>query len=247
MRYLILSDIHANLEALEAVMAAADAEGYDRIVCLGDTVGYGADPNACVEWVRGHAASVIRGNHDRACAGLEDLDWFNPVAKSAVMWTMGILTRENRTWVEQLPRGPVMVNGFEIVHGSPVDEDEYVCQLAEASQLSGYLDASVTFFGHTHIQGGFSFHRTGVRKIPQLAFDEQRREVTLETDARYLINPGSVGQPRDGDPRAAWALYHPRERLLVYRRIPYDIAGAAGKIVGAGLPQILARRLEIGH
>jgi len=246
-RYLILSDIHANLEALDAVMTAAGQDGYDKIICLGDIVGYGADPNACVDRVRGIASSVIRGNHDRACAGLEDLEWFNPVAKAAVVWTTQTLTEVNRAWVEHLPRGPMAVNGFEIVHGSPADEDEYVCQVAEASQLTGYLDADVTFFGHTHLQGGFAYYRGGVQRIPPLSPDEQRRETVLDPGVRYLINPGSVGQPRDGDPRASWAVFVPEEHVVVYRRIPYDIAGAAGKIVDAGLPPILARRLEIGQ
>lgn len=247
MRYLILSDIHGNQEALSAVLKEAQADGFDAIVCLGDVVGYGADPNSVVEWARRNSAATVRGNHDKASVGLESLEWFNPAARASALWTRSVLTLENQEWLRQLPRGPVEVGGFQILHGSPVDEDEYLLHPSEVAQLVGYLDARVSFFGHTHIQGGFRVMRTTVKPVQAVRWGSDREELTLELDSEYLINPGSVGQPRDRDPRAAWALYVPEERLVVFRRVEYDVPLASAKIVEAGLPSILAQRLHSGQ
>ncbi len=245
MRYLILSDIHANWEALEAVLA--DARGkYDSIVCLGDVVGYGADPDVVTEWVRQNAAVTIRGNHDKACAGLEDLEWFNPVARLSALWTMKSTKPQNIAWLGKLPKGPAQVNGFQIMHGSPLDEDEYLISDQDARQVAPYLDTDVGCFGHTHLQGGFLAHRNGIRRLSKPAAEFADLSLELDLDAQYLINPGSVGQPRDSDPRAAYAIYDPRQRLITYHRIPYDIEGAQRKIRAAGLPDVLAMRLEVG-
>jgi predicted phosphodiesterase len=246
-RYLILSDIHANREALEAVMETAAADEFDAIVCCGDVVGYGADPNAATEWTRENVKYVVRGNHDKACAGLEDLEWFNPAARISAEWTLRTLEEANAQYLKLLPRGPIEVNGFQILHGSPVDEDEYLIAAAEASMVSGYLDARVSFFGHTHLQGGFWFHRSGIRRLDPVARNENELELLLDSDSFYLINPGSVGQPRDGDPRAAWAYYEPDHRRVVYRRVDYDVPAAQAKIRDAGLPEVLARRLAFGQ
>jgi diadenosine tetraphosphatase ApaH/serine/threonine PP2A family protein phosphatase len=137
------------------------------------------------------------------------------------------------------------VNGFTILHGSPVDEDEYLVTELDAAQAVPYLEAPVTFFGHTHLQGGFMCHRNGVRRIPQAA--GSREEMALDNDAYYLVNPGSVGQPRDGDPRAAYVLYESDEHLVTYCRVPYDVRSAQRKIRKAGLPDILAERLAVGN
>lgn len=248
MRYLILSDIHGNWEALDAVLCAARAEGYEHILCCGDVVGYGADPNAVTDWVRAAASYVVRGNHDKACVGLEDLAWFNPVARTSALWTASILREENVEYLKKLPKGPVPVANFQILHGSPLDEDEYLMQTGEVAQLAGYLDTRLSFFGHTHVQGGFVFHNGGfVKRIQGVARKMDREELTLEPDAYYLVNPGSVGQPRDNDPRAAWCVYHPKERRIVYRRVVYDVKGAQTKIRDARLPELLARRLSAGH
>ncbi|MGH9665777.1 MAG: metallophosphoesterase family protein, partial [Bryobacteraceae bacterium] len=134
MRYLILSDIHANWEALDAVLAHA-ADAYDRILCCGDLVGYGADPNAVVEWVRAKVARVVRGNHDKACSGLEDLEWFNPIARASAEWTLKILSPDNADYLRRLPKGPAAVNGFDIAHGSPLDEDEYLITVNDVAQV----------------------------------------------------------------------------------------------------------------
>jgi len=246
-RYLILSDIHSNWEALERVLEAASQDGYDQVVCCGDVVGYGGDPNAATDWTRANVKAIVRGNHDKACVGLDDLEWFNPAARASAIWTQATLTPENLEYLKKLPRGPLPVRDFQILHGSPLDEDEYLVAASEVSMLTGYLDERISFFGHTHVQGGFWLHRTGVKRLSPLGRMDDRDDLQLDEDSFYLINPGSVGQPRDGDPRAAWAYYEPESRLVVYRRVAYDVAGAQQKIRAAGLPDVLARRLEIGQ
>ena len=250
MPYLILSDIHGNYEALEAVLE--DARGrYDSILCLGDLVGYGADPNQVAGWARSNAVTVIRGNHDRACTGTDLLEYFNPAARASAFWTRGALTPDNWSYLERLPRGPLRVTpngaasgattvGFDLVHGSPLDEDEYLVGPEDVQFLGDYLDTKLTFFGHTHLQGGFLLTPRSVKRfLPD-------RVLQLEPDYFYLINPGSVGQPRDGDPRSAYALYSPEDRTVEYGRVPYDIGKAAAKILQAELPESLAMRLFEG-
>lgn len=245
MRYLILSDIHANWEALEAVLAHA-ASGYDRILCCGDVVGYGADPDAVTEWVRDNVAHAVRGNHDKACAGLEDLEWFNPVARLSALWTMEIMDQGNLAYLRDLARGPEQIDGFQILHGSPLDEDEYVVSEQDVSQIAPYLDSATSFFGHTHLQGGFLCHRNGVKRLAGVPAGADAETFELEPDTSYLINPGSVGQPRDGDPRSAYAVYEPEARLVTLRRVEYNIVAAQKKILEAGLPELLAFRLNAG-
>jgi predicted phosphodiesterase len=244
-RFLILSDIHANWEALQATLAQAEGK-YDRIVCLGDVVGYGADPDMVTEWVRQNAEVTIRGNHDKACAGLEDLEWFNPVARLSAVWTMEITRPRNIDWLGKLPKGPAQVDGFQIIHGSPLDEDEYIISEHDAAQVAPYLDSQVFCFGHTHLQGGFLCHRNGIMRLSKPGPWSEDYALELDPDSHYLINPGSVGQPRDSDPRAAYVVYEPEQRLVTYYRVPYDIRAAQQKIIEAGLPDVLAKRLEIG-
>jgi predicted phosphodiesterase len=237
--FLIVSDIHANREALEAVLD--DARGhYDRIVCLGDLAGYGADPNFTVEWARANVSAIVRGNHDKVCAGLESLYSYRPAARAAAEWTLRALTSENRTYLERLPRGPLPYEGFDLVHGSPVDEDEYLVTVNDVAAIAKEVETALSFFGHTHHQGGFLIGRSGVKPIdPHLALG-------LEGHYRYLVNPGSVGQPRDGNPQAAYAIYRPEERMVEFRRAAYDASAAAKKIRAAGLPEALASRLITG-
>ncbi len=246
MRYLVISDIHGNWEALNAVLADCHA-AWDRAVCCGDLVGYGADPNRVVEWVRTHAEAVVRGNHDKACAGLDDLEWFNPVARAAAEWTGRSLTPENLDYLRALPRGPLPVESFQILHGSPIDEDDYLVSAFAVTQIRSYLDRQVSLFGHTHLQGGFLCHRNNVKRINKPPAIDGRETLDIEPDSWYLVNPGSVGQPRDGDARAAYALYDVAERVIEYRRVEYDIRAAQKKILAAGLPEVLAERLEIGN
>jgi predicted phosphodiesterase len=244
-RYLILSDIHANWEALCAVLASAGSL-YDRVVCCGDLVGYGADPDAVVQWVRSNVSSVVRGNHDKACAGLEDLEWFNPVARLSALWTQTATQPENIEYLRRLAQGPERVNGFQILHGSPLDEDEYVVSEQDVAQVAPYLDCDVSFFGHTHLQGAFLCHRNGVKRLVTADAASGQEMLELENDVNYLINPGSVGQPRDGDRRAAYAIYEPAARLVSLCRAEYDVASAQKKILDAGLPELLALRLGAG-
>ena len=243
MAYLILTDIHGNLEALEAVLA--DAEGlYDCVLCLGDVVGYGADPNAVTEWARDEASAVVRGNHDRACSGSEGLEYFNPAARASAIWTRRALTDENRQYLDQLQRGPLRIEEpqgqFLLVHGSPIDEDQYLSSMDDASLMEGHLELPATFFGHTHLQGGFRLAPDGIARI------RATQKLQMVPGYHYLINPGSVGQPRDGDPRAAYVLYSIEDQTVEYRRVDYDIDGAAAKIRAAKLPEVLAARLFDG-
>ena len=242
---LIVSDIHGNLEALDAVLAAAEGQ-YQRIVCLGDIVGYGADPNPIADWVRSEATATVRGNHDRACVGTDALEGYNPSARLSAIWTRGVLTPSNREYLERLPRGPLRIaedggrDGFDLAHGSPLDEDDYLVAPVDLRFMRPYLETQLTFFGHTHVQGGFLLSRNGVKRL------DPGSVLALEADHFYLVNPGSVGQPRDGDPRAAYALYSPENRTVEFRRVAYDVAKASSKILEAGLPPPLAARLFQG-
>ena len=246
MRYLILSDLHANLQALEAVLRDAH-ERYDEAICCGDLIGYGADPNAVIEWVRANCSTVVRGNHDKACTGLDDLEWFNPVARAAAEWTNLMLTPENAEYARNLPKGPLMVEDFELVHGSPFDEDEYLLAAEEAGQAFQYLERKLSFFGHTHVQGGFIWNHSRVETIPRTSLRNDRQVMEIDPDCVYMINPGSTGQPRDGDPRAGYVLFDSGAGMVTYRRVEYDIEGAQKQIRDAGLPTILADRLILGR
>ena len=230
-------------------MASAAGE-YGQIVCCGDLVGYGADPNPCVEWVRENAQEVIRGNHDRACCGQENLEWFNPFARASAIWTGENLTPENLAYLRTLARGPKPIgasNVFQILHGSPLDEDEYVIGLQEASQFAGYLEWPLSFFGHTHLQGGFLYARSRVKSLAAPGAGEDSLTLAIDPRYYYLVNPGSVGQPRDSDPRAGYAIYDDEEKTVTFHRAAYDIEAAQRKIRAAGLPPILADRLAIGR
>lgn len=247
MRYLVVSDIHANWEALEAVLN--DAAGrYDEIVCCGDLIGYGGDPNRVVDWARGQVSAIVRGNHDRACVGLEDLDWFNPVAKAAATWTHAELSPENAEYIRNLPKGPITFEHYQIVHGSPLNEDEYMIGAADAADVFSYLERPLAFFGHTHLQGGFMWRRQAVETIGKPhPLMQKELLLDLEPDCAYLINPGSVGQPRDGDVRTGYVLYNPMDGYLIYHRLPYDITKAQARIRRAHLPDMLASRLSWGR
>ena len=223
------------------------AGGYDRALCCGDLVGYGADPNPVCDWVRLHCAVVVRGNHDRASTGQDDLEWFNPVARNAAMWTLQALSPENAAFIVGLPRGPLTVGAFQVFHGSPYDEDEYVIAADEAGQAFSYLETRVAFFGHTHVQGGFIWNQSRVETILRMPARNDSQSLPIDPECAYIINPGSTGQPRDGDPRAAYAIYDTEAKAVIYHRVVYDIAAAQKKIHAAGLPPILADRLAVGR
>jgi predicted phosphodiesterase len=244
-RYLILSDIHSNWEALEAVVDASKGL-YEKVICLGDLVGYGADPNLVVDWVRTHANVVIRGNHDKACSGMEGLQWFNEIARDAALWTLRALSPENLTYLVGLRRGPLELPDMTLVHGSILDEDEYVVAPREAAQVFPYLDGHVTFFGHTHLQGGFAMSGSALQIIRPKP-DQCPQYLDVQETEKYLLNPGSVGQPRDGDSRVGFLIYDSEQARVVYYRLEYDLNKAQQKIIDAGLPEHLAARLSVGR
>ena len=247
MRYLILSDIHANLEAFEAVLAAAQPMGYNRVLVLGDLVGYGADPNAVIEKVREldpHA--LIRGNHDKVGSGLESPEGFNAIAKSAIRWTYDALTPDNRNWLAALPAGPVIVDDLiEICHGTPFDEDAYVFDDLDALRSLHTSERQLCLFGHTHVQVGYAL--SGDQFTLTTMDDVRPLNIVLAEGSKHLINPGSVGQPRDGDPRAGFALVDADHHQVLIYRTPYDIEQARARIIEEGLPEILAQRLALGR
>jgi predicted phosphodiesterase len=247
MRYLILSDIHANITALDAVLAAAEGR-WDRAVCLGDIVGYGPDPNEAVERVRELDCVAIRGNHDKAIAGLTEAEEFNPVARMAVLWSRERLSDDNLDFLVKLRPGPVFVDGFCIVHGSISDEDEYVFVPPQAMEELRIAPTALTMFGHTHRQGGFMQRGNGLGVIE---FNPTAKNLIwslgMEDGATYLLNPGSIGQPRDGDPRAAYAIVDTDERKVEFWRVWYDIAAVQNRMLEALLPEALIMRLAVGR
>ncbi len=252
MRLLILSDIHSNLEALDAYLGAAEA--CDRFVNLGDTVGYGADPNAVIARVRPYGGLTVRGNHDHAVLDAKEVETFNPIAAEAVQWTRNKLTPENLGWLREVPPGPVYepgLAGVQFVHGSPAGEDDYILSEFSARAAFAATSAQVIFFGHTHVQSAVKHWKERIQVIhPSYALQRGRAErcdFPLEDEARYLINPGSVGQPRDGDWRGAFAIYDSNKHQVSFWRVPYDVELTQQKIIGAGLPYRLASRLREGR
>lgn len=251
MRILLLSDIHANLEALDACLEAAPS--FDIIVNLGDIVGYGASPNEVASRSREVGQVFVRGNHDKAATGLMTLDDFNPMAAAAAIWTRYVLTPENLQWLRELAHGPVSLPNLpdiHFVHGSPNDEDEYVVSLGDALAPLITLTMPLTFFGHTHLQGGFFANGSsadGFRPEYRTVGQAESVALHLKDGARYLINPGSVGQPRDGDWRAAFALYNSDARVVHFHRTPYNLKSAQDRIFAAQLPVRLATRLAAGR
>jgi predicted phosphodiesterase len=247
MRILVLSDLHANATAFDAVLESAKGR-WDVSVCLGDVVGYGPDPNEVTARLRELGTQTIRGNHDKAISGVMPADDFNPVAKAAVDWTNAQLEPTHLDWLTNLPPGPLATDGVVLVHGAFQDEDEYVFTPAQA--LEGLLDstAEITFFGHTHHQGGFSYLDSKLEVLqihPRLT--ESFTALRIEPPSRYLLNPGSVGQPRDGDSRAAFAIADLEHHTVEFWRVEYDISEVQERMRKAGLPEALAQRLLVGR
>jgi diadenosine tetraphosphatase ApaH/serine/threonine PP2A family protein phosphatase len=238
--YAILGDIHGNLEALDAVLEDAKEQGVDAYVSVGDIVGYNASPAECLERVRDLACGIVRGNHDHYCSHDESLHDFHPLAASVVDWTRRALTAEQIAFLGEL-RLIRMVADFTLVHSTLDMPDKwgYVFDGLEADANFNYQTTALCFHGHTHVPVVY----TKFGRVERLAFGKTR----MVMGTKYFINVGSVGQPRDGDPRAAYAIYDARNREVVLRRLPYDIAKAQQKIRDAGLPERLARRLEVGH
>ncbi|HVL66036.1 MAG TPA: metallophosphoesterase family protein [Vicinamibacterales bacterium] len=247
MRLLILSDIHANVDAFDAVLAAAPRDTWDRAVVLGDLVGYGAEPNAVIERVLSlDPLAVIRGNHDKAACHLAEATDFNHVARAAAVWTAQTLTAEHRMYLERLPQGPMTLDEtLEICHGAPFDEDHYIFDGGDASRALDAASRPLCLFGHTHLP--VVYRRTALGDGGFTPQAETEFTVKLSPDTRYLINPGSVGQPRDGDPRAAFAIYNSDAMAIRLCRVEYPVEQAQRRIFDAGLPPSLAHRLAVGR
>jgi diadenosine tetraphosphatase ApaH/serine/threonine PP2A family protein phosphatase len=244
LRYLVISDVHANLEALNAVLAAAGP--HDHALVLGDLVGYGADPNAVIDRVRAlPSATFIRGNHDKVGAGLENTDGFNYLARHAITWTTNTLTPERRQWLAALPQGPTIIDDLvEICHGAPFDEDVYIFDDLDAMRALRVSRRPLCLFGHTHVVAGY-YVTSEVQSVGGI--DETPIHIPRNGGSRFLINCGAVGQPRDGDPRAAFGILDSSARTLSLARVEYDVSAAQAKIVAAGLPDVLAQRLAVGR
>ncbi len=255
MRALVLSDIHGSLEALTAVLDAAGQ--WDALWNLGDMVGYGASPNQVVETIRPLATLTVRGNHDRICCGLTSTRNFNPLARASAKWTMQALSAENLEWLRGLPQGPLQTEPrtadevrVTLAHGSPLNEDHYIQNMRDAWAPLQQMATAIAFVGHTHIQCGFAQKEHDWHELrPRYAGRAGSVMWTLPIVAgvRYLINPGSVGQPRDADWRAAFAIYDSEACEVLYHRVSYDLAAAQERLRMAGLPRHLAARLSEGR
>jgi len=250
-RILIVSDIHANLDALEACLEAAPE--YDQVFNLGDIVGYGANPNEVTELSRGLGSVFVRGNHDKACSGVSSIDTFNPIAGLAAIWTQHNLTDENLEFLRDLPQGPLSPwEQLQLVHGSPRDEDQYLLLPMEADPLLAQASVPLIFFGHTHVQRCFLMEqgsRTCKSLVPSYKSPKGKQSLKyhLKETTKYMVNPGSVGQPRDSDPRADFVLYDTDDSSITFWRVPYNVGRAQEKILSAGLPNRLATRLAEGR
>jgi predicted phosphodiesterase len=245
-RYLILSDIHANLEALETVLD--DAEGlWDQTLVLGDLVGYGADPGAVIARVQAlQPFATIRGNHDKVACGIDDAREFNTVARAAAAWTAAHLSDEHLGYLRALRRGPTQIDDrVEMCHGAPFDEDHYIFDAGDARRGLAEASRALCLFGHTHLP--IVFRRVDEAFSGGTPDPDVETVVKLQRGARYLINPGSVGQPRDGDPRAAYAILDDEAQELTMIRVRYPVEEAQSKILAAGLPPSLANRLALGR
>jgi diadenosine tetraphosphatase ApaH/serine/threonine PP2A family protein phosphatase len=243
-RYAVLSDVHGNLEALEVVLEHASRLRPDACLCLGDTVGYGPDPDACVRRMRALGGPAIAGNHDRAAAGALDISAFTPLARAAIAWTGGVISEDTRNWLAGLPErveGPA----FLAVHGSPRDPiEEYIVDLPTSSAIFAEYAFTLCLVGHSHLPGAFVLAadgRVGVHRLPA------GRAVPLAASSRYIINVGSVGQPRDGDPRACYLLLDLAARSVTLHRLDYPLVVTQEKMAARGLPASLAHRLALGR
>jgi len=240
MRFAICSDIHANLEAFDAVLDDADEHNCTHFVCLGDVVGYNANPHECVKRVRDMDCPIVKGNHDEQASLIESSRDFNELAESAIQWTRDHLTAEDKIWLRDL-RLQRQVRDFTIVHATLDTPGQwgYVFNNLDAAASFTYQHTTVCFFGHTHVPMAF-IRDEGVRRV-------STELLRIEAGKKYFINVGSVGQPRDANWRAAYCIYDVENNVVEQRRVKYKLATAQKKIVKAGLPPLLAERLAIGR
>jgi len=241
MGFAIFSDVHANLEALEAVLEDARERKCTHFVCLGDVVGYNANPHECVERVREMDCPIVKGNHDEQASLIESSRDFNELAEQAIAWTRDNLTADDKEWLRAL-RLQRQVRDFTIVHAT-LDTPEqwgYVFNNLDAAASFTYQHTTVCFFGHTHVPMAFIRDDNGIRRV-------RIEQLRIEMSKKYFINTGSVGQPRDSECRAAYCIYDIENNIVEQRRVKYDLASAQKKIINAGLPRLLAERLAIGR
>ena len=238
----VIADLHANLEAVQSVLDRLDTLGAEKILCLGDVAGYNANPNEVIDIIRERRIPTLMGNHDAAACGAEEPWFFNAKAKAAIIWQFERLRDDNKDWLMNLP-GQISFSGSCLaVHGAPEHRDDYIIDWLDAMRQFEFLngtDTKVCFFGHTHRVSLFG-DSSGISNVKTAS------QAILNPRSRYLINPGSVGQPRDGDSRAAFALYETETKSIEFHRVEYDISSTAKKIIDAGLPKELALRLNKG-
>jgi len=248
MRYLILSDIHSNLEALETCVQRGKQAGYDSVLCCGDIVGYGPNPIEAIDGIRALNALTIRGNHDRVAAGLDEATQFNPHARHAVYWTRAVLPDSYRQYLADLPVGPLDVSPqAQLVHGAVTHEDDYIFTEADADENFVLTDKPLTFFGHSHFPVVFSSDgKDGSTQATSYEFDEFIA-VKCETGKKLFVNPGSVGQPRDGDPRASFAIWDAERSRIEFYRVEYDVKKTQDRMREADLSTYLIDRLAHGR
>jgi predicted phosphodiesterase len=244
MKYLIFSDIHSNLEAFEALLELEPVKHADKYLFLGDMVGYGADPDAIMNRFREMSnVYCIRGNHDKVIANLESSSLFNPVAAFSAEWSKLHVSENNAQYLKQLKTGPEVIDHFiTICHGSTFDEDYYVFSMFEAVESFKFMDTSIGFFGHTHFPVIYFLRNEKIDIVPL----SQETKIKLDPNTRYLINPGSIGQPRDKNPNPSYIIFDSSKKEIHFQRFSYNIKEAQRKIRAAGLPEILASRLEAG-
>jgi diadenosine tetraphosphatase ApaH/serine/threonine PP2A family protein phosphatase len=242
MRYGIFSDVHANIEALTAVMDAFKSETIDKFVCIGDTVGYGASPNECCDIIRDIAAFTILGNHDAAVAGRMDYSYYYDAARHALDYHASILSKDNMDWLKSLPY-EVRDDDQTFCHGSPInlEEFEYIFSTEQAARCLEIWDelSEVTFIGHSHLCKSFALTREEVFEVVAPKF-------VIRPDHHYIISVGSVGQPRDYDNRASYTIYDTDEKTFEFKRVTYDIDSAAQKIFDSDLERNFGNRLFLG-
>lgn len=256
MRYLVLSDIHGNLQALDAVLADARTVGFDATLVLGDLVGYGADPQAVMDTVMAlPPTAIVRGNHDRVAAGLSSAADFHDQARLAIEWTRRAVTPATLRTIADLPVGPIDVApGLMICHGAPFDEDHYIFDARDAWRALRFgvregEPGMLCLFGHTHVPAAFAATARGVEILmpdPDPIDAARSQRLSWDRTRGMLVNFGAVGQPRDGDPRAAYGIVDQERRDILFRRVDYDIKAAQQRIIAAGLPDRMALRLDRG-
>jgi len=241
LRYAIVSDIHSNIEALEA--ALAQTRGDDGLLCLGDIVGYGPNPNECVDRIRLRATATVLGNHDVAAIDNFGLQYFNPAAREAMRWTQSVITPESIDWLNGLGYEFRMPD-FLLVHGAPVNYFEYILDKSGAARAFASTDAPLVFVGHTHIAEYYAIDAEGTISHQHL---QRGGELKLEDDKRYIVNVGSVGQPRDLNAQASFVFYDEEAGTVVWERVPYAIPAVQAKMAQEGLPEWLVLRLADGR